>query len=179
LHNVSSTSKVVFGQWKHVAGVFNGSSIKIYVNGVLEGSSPIGGTIASDTRPLTIGAGNNDLYTDFNPSAFANQWHGAIDEVEIFNRALSASEIQAIFTAGSAGKCKPAANTNGDGVPDSEDNVAKREATLRGGRFSLRASLFPILKGVDYQPRSDGLRRDRGCLRHRHRRTSQQKLVQE
>jgi hypothetical protein len=33
-------------------------------------------------------------------------WQGQIDEVEIFNRALSASEIQAIDNAGSAGKCK-------------------------------------------------------------------------
>ncbi|MCH7808917.1 MAG: hypothetical protein IIB60_06805, partial [Planctomycetes bacterium] len=32
---------------------------------------------------------------------------GHIDEVDIFNRALSATEIQAIFDAGSAGKCKP------------------------------------------------------------------------
>jgi hypothetical protein len=31
---------------------------------------------------------------------------GLVDEVEILNRALSASEIQAIFNAGSAGKCK-------------------------------------------------------------------------
>jgi hypothetical protein len=42
-----------------------------------------------------------------------------IDEVEIFSRALSALEIQAIFDAGSAGKCKDA---DGDGVNDSEDN---------------------------------------------------------
>jgi hypothetical protein len=34
---------------------------------------------------------------------------GLIDEVSIYNRALSAEEIQAIFNAGSAGKCKEAA----------------------------------------------------------------------
>ena len=42
---------------------------------------------------------------------------GLIDEVGIYNRALSASEIQAIFNAGSAGKCKPCpADVNGDGT---------------------------------------------------------------
>ena len=39
----------------------------------------------------------------------ANQpWTGGIDEVEYFNRALSAAEVRAIYQAGAAGKCKPA-----------------------------------------------------------------------
>ena len=50
------------------------------------------------------------------PSNLANLFAGPIDEVEIFNRALSASEIQAIDNAGSAGKCKP--DADGDGVID-------------------------------------------------------------
>lgn len=37
-------------------------------------------------------------------------YQGSLDEVEIYNRALTSSEIQAIFNAGSAGKCKVAAN---------------------------------------------------------------------
>ena len=35
-------------------------------------------------------------------------WSGQIDEVELYNRALSSTEIQAIFKAGSAGKCRAA-----------------------------------------------------------------------
>ena len=45
---------------------------------------------------------------------------GLIDEVEIFNRALSAGEIAAIYAAGSAGKCKPDADS--DGITDELDN---------------------------------------------------------
>ena len=37
---------------------------------------------------------------------------GLVDEVQIFNRVLSASEIQAIYQAGSAGECKPEGYTN-------------------------------------------------------------------
>jgi hypothetical protein len=37
---------------------------------------------------------------------FANRFLGRIDEVEVYNRALSPEEVQAIFSAGSAGKCK-------------------------------------------------------------------------
>lgn len=39
-------------------------------------------------------------------ASFAETFDGLIDEVSVYNRALSASEIQAIFQAGSAGKCK-------------------------------------------------------------------------
>jgi hypothetical protein len=42
-----------------------------------------------------------------------------IDEIEFYDRALSASEIQAIFDAGNAGKCKDA---DGDGLPGNGDN---------------------------------------------------------
>jgi hypothetical protein len=45
-----------------------------------------------------------------------------MDEVEIFDRALEASEIRAIFDAGSAGKCKQVFDEDDDGIPDSSDN---------------------------------------------------------
>ena len=41
------------------------------------------------------------------PSTPVNQFTGVIDELEFFNRALASAEIQAIFNADSAGKCKP------------------------------------------------------------------------
>jgi len=53
--------------------------------------------IPRPTAPLTIGEAEGLGYFD-----------GLIDEVEIFTRALGTSDIQAIFNAGSAGKCKPA-----------------------------------------------------------------------
>jgi hypothetical protein len=45
------------------------------------------------------------------PDVAPQPFNGLIDEVSIYNRALSASEIESIFNAGSAGKCKPATNT--------------------------------------------------------------------
>src|SRR5262249_52678619 len=56
------------------------------------------GTIDAVTDPIVIGR-NVVIPTD--------AWQGSIDEVELFNRALSPSEIQSILNAGSAGKCKP------------------------------------------------------------------------
>src|SRR6185436_1105530 len=72
-----------------------------YVNGSLVGSptSVSGGMVVSNEE-LNIGR------DPANPTRF---YHGLIDEVEFFNRAVSASEIQAIYAAGSAGKCRPTA----------------------------------------------------------------------
>ena len=63
---------------------------------------------------MTIGA-----FRWFDDSGFCCRFGGVIDEVEVFNRALSADEIRAIYEAGSAGKIKPMARiafaSTGDG----------------------------------------------------------------
>jgi subtilase family serine protease len=95
------------GVWQHVAATFDTATqaLKIYVNGVeAPGTLVETGTvttIANNPTPVRIGA-----YRDSgdNLGAF---WSGLIDEVGIYNRALTATEIQAIYNAGSAGKCKP------------------------------------------------------------------------
>ena len=110
LHEVASTNKVVFGQWIHVAGVYDGSTMKIYFNGVLDASTPVSGSIAFDTRPLTMGAGANDLYTDIVPSAFVNQLHGSIDEAQVYDRALNATEIRTLSNT------PPVANAGADQI---------------------------------------------------------------
>jgi hypothetical protein len=59
---------------------------------------------------LTIAVSTNHLNIGRDPSNVNDStryWNGLIDEIDIFNRALSASEIQAIYNAGSAGKVKP------------------------------------------------------------------------
>ena len=93
-----STTSATTGTWFHIAAVKSAAEIAIYVNGVNEASKPT--TTFTDTHSSSLLIGANAL-----EGAYLN---GLIDEVEIFNRALSASEIQAIVNAGSAGKCKAA-----------------------------------------------------------------------
>jgi N-acetylneuraminic acid mutarotase len=88
--------------WSHVAGTYDGSHLNLYVNGALSASSAVTGPIVANSRPLFIGS---------NPLG-GNLYSGLIDELEIFNRALGAAEIQAIYNARSAGKCKPSANNS-------------------------------------------------------------------
>lgn len=95
---VSSNTTAVAGTWYFVAGVKTSSQISIYVNGNLENTTSLAPFTDTNSTDLLIGA------TQSNPwLAFLN---GLVDEVELFNRALSASEIAAIYNAGHSGKCK-------------------------------------------------------------------------
>ncbi|MBA7660724.1 hypothetical protein ES703_68730 [subsurface metagenome] len=87
--------------WVHVAGTYDGSSINIYLNGNPAGSVSYNQPAFVSTAPVRIGT-----YVQPGYSQSMLSFGGNIDEVEIFNRALSASEIDSIYQAGSAGKCK-------------------------------------------------------------------------
>src|SRR5207248_4732292 len=89
---------VPLNQWSHLACTYDRQSVRLYVNGVQVASAA--GTQAIPTASTNLVIGNEDGFTDRN-------FDGLIDEVEIFNPALSDSEIQAIYNASSGGKCKP------------------------------------------------------------------------
>jgi hypothetical protein len=82
---------VILGQWIHIVATYSGGIMRLYVNGSLYNTTS--GTLALNTiRPLRIGAGQ----TEGAPAFFFN---GLIDEVRIYNRALSDAEIQALYQA--------------------------------------------------------------------------------
>jgi hypothetical protein len=82
---VESVHSLTSGVWTHVAGTFDGGTWKIYFNGVLDNQASAGGPVATN-RNLCIGA------VDINGSP-GQFWSGAIDDVRIYNRALTAAEI--------------------------------------------------------------------------------------
>ena len=87
--------------WYHVAMTYDGTTFKLYVNGVLDGQHAASGPIAINTEPVRLGGGSDSGCIPYN-------LNGLLDEPAIYNRALSSSEIAAIYNAGSAGKCTPA-----------------------------------------------------------------------
>src|SRR5207244_8616008 len=105
-HVMSTTPGLITtNTWQHVALTYDKSSnngkITIYLNGnIARQITNAGGFTPQTTYPLNFGA---------RLAQGAAYYAGSMDEVEIFNRALSQSEIQAIFNAGAAGKCKPGA----------------------------------------------------------------------
>jgi len=83
------------GRWYHLVGTYDGTSVNLYVDGVLINSKATSGPMSDYGRPLVIGGFSN--LSEFTP--------GSIDEVSIYNRALSSNEIVGLYAAGSVGKC--------------------------------------------------------------------------
>ena len=113
-----SSIAITTNQWIYIAGTYDGSTVKIYVNGQLEGTTPWSQVIFPGNNPLVIGCGLQSPSSS--PYAFVN---GLVDEVSIYNRALSASEIALIYNAGTGGKLflsstPPLLDTDQDGIPD-------------------------------------------------------------
>jgi hypothetical protein len=82
------------GEWYHVAATYNGSTCAIYVNGVdvtTVSSDTASGDINNTSSALRIGAEGG--------SSPGSYFSGVIDEVQIFNRALSATEVKSLYNA--------------------------------------------------------------------------------
>jgi len=79
--------------WHHVGAVYDGATFYLYVDGELDASEESTGNITVSSYPLYIG--NNSQNTD-------REWTGLIDEVVIYNRALSVGEIR--YLAGKRAK---------------------------------------------------------------------------
>ncbi|MFN7944378.1 MAG: FG-GAP-like repeat-containing protein [Blastocatellia bacterium] len=120
--------------WQYVAMTLDANRVsRVYVNGQEVGTATGTTAISYDgTQFLRLGSWGGG----------ARNWRGQLDEVEIYNRSLTASEIQAVYNAGSAGRCVKsgcdvpgfaapvtyaigsfprglvAADFNGDGKPD-------------------------------------------------------------
>ena len=86
------------GQWAHVVGTYDGSTVRFYVNGVQQYSTPHSGTFATDTTGLTIGANHNGAN-----HAAEEAFNGNIDEVNVYAYALSAQEVTQLYQATSSG----------------------------------------------------------------------------
>jgi hypothetical protein len=82
---------LVLGQWYFIAVASTGNTVTLYVNGAVV-----------NTGTFTLNTSNNGA---FRIGPFNYQTKALVDEVEVFNRALPASDIASIFDAGSAGKC--------------------------------------------------------------------------
>jgi len=76
------------GVWYHVVGTYDRQHVKIYVNGKLRGSAARTEAIQSTGTNTVVGFWNNEYFQGF------------IDEVRIYNRALSAEEIKNLYFAG-------------------------------------------------------------------------------
>jgi hypothetical protein len=79
-----------FDEWSHFAGTYDGNYIRAYINGVYVDSILWPGNIYYFPRPLTF-------------AYFDTYWKGSIDDIRIYDRVLSATEVEILFNESSVG----------------------------------------------------------------------------
>ncbi|MFZ2187077.1 MAG: fused MFS/spermidine synthase [Candidatus Moraniibacteriota bacterium] len=94
VYTVTSSTSITDNQWHHVVGTYDGTTMRIYVDGTQTGSgtSFSGDLPTSKTGALRIGA-------DYYPTP-ANFFTGSIDDARLYNRALSAEEVATLYNSG-------------------------------------------------------------------------------
>jgi Concanavalin A-like lectin/glucanases superfamily/Fibronectin type III domain len=94
-------SQLPTNTWSYLAATYDGATLRLYLNGVLVSTQSAGGAITSTTNPITIGS----------DSFFGQYFSGRIDEVRVYNAALSGMQIQTDM------------NEEGTGVPSAPTNL--------------------------------------------------------
>ena len=89
-HVSRSTASVPYGRWTHVAGVYTGSSLRLYVNGVLNTTIRVDRAPCASDSPLIIGGTRKYRQAGYMQNFFT----GSIDDVRTYRRALSGFEVR-------------------------------------------------------------------------------------
>ncbi len=96
----TSVSTIQIGVWVHLAATYDGSYLRLYVNGVLEAQTPATGTIFPGLDDVALGA----MVGNATPGNGTDEFKGIIDEPALYRRVLTAQEILEIYQAGACGK---------------------------------------------------------------------------
>ncbi|MDB4409099.1 DUF4394 domain-containing protein, partial [Akkermansiaceae bacterium] len=134
-----STTTVNSSDWYLVTGTYDGNTSRLYINGSLEASAQNEWENRS-TNPLLIGRYYNTSY-----------WTGSIDEVRIYNRALSEQEVTTLYGIES----NPPATAGLYGLDHTSDELVKIDtetgAVSTVGPLGIDVTAFT---GLDYDPSS-------------------------
>lgn len=82
-----ATTNNTLGTWMHLASTYNGSEIKMYVNGVLENTVSATGPVLSGTEPLQMGRN----------AIWGESFSGTLDEAYLYNTPLTQTQIQTLM----------------------------------------------------------------------------------
>lgn len=86
--HLSTKTELTDGQWHHLACVYDGTSLKVFVDGQLDAQCQATGRINSNDWPVFIGE---------NSEKPNREWHGLIDDVRIYSDALTQEEIKVLY----------------------------------------------------------------------------------
>ncbi|MBI4712487.1 MAG: fibronectin type III domain-containing protein [Planctomycetes bacterium] len=93
--NFRANSNISLNAWYHIVGTYDGATMKIYINGMLDGTQNVSGAyspipVYNSSQPFVIGGRYSGYYDNFS---------GQIDDVKIYNYARTGAEIQAEYNA--------------------------------------------------------------------------------
>lgn len=130
----SNNNVIKLGVWQHVALTYDkdagANNLIFYVNGLAQGTATETGAIANTTSNLTIGS--NALIQD-------RDFNGLIDEVKIYNRALSSTEIQNEYLGknnSTSGLVLYAKFDEGSGSSATDSSGSQSAGTITGATYS-------------------------------------------
>jgi hypothetical protein len=92
-HAATSTTDLSDGEWHHVLGTYDGETLHIYVDGELEDSN------TDPSTALPVASGDLRIGADYQPTP-ANFFTGSLDDVRVYNSAVSAEEARRIYGLG-------------------------------------------------------------------------------
>ena len=98
-NDVAGPAPIPVNQWTHLAATFDGATKRLYVNGTLAASQSGLGPLIYDTAPVPVTIGSDWAFKVSN-----SRFNGRVDEVSLYNRALTADEVAGIAAANRAGK---------------------------------------------------------------------------
>ena len=119
LLSLRSPNAISQATWHHVAVTYDGSTVNMYVDGVLENSTSYSGTMVDNGAGVTIGTSNT----------IKQKFQGSIDELRVYGTALTAAEIQILYnlTAGA------------DTIPPSATVTSHADGTTVANQITLTA----------------------------------------
>jgi hypothetical protein len=113
--DIRGTATVPLNVWTHLATTYDGSVLRLYVNGVQVSTGAVSGSIATSANALRIGG--NSIW---------NEWFkGLIDEVRVYDRALTAAQVQADMNAAVSSTVLSAARKTGASAKRRKISAAK------------------------------------------------------
>jgi hypothetical protein len=94
-YDVYTEGETYSGNWDFVVGTYDGTELRIYLNGKLSSSEALSGEVSTTTSPLTIGGDKDNNSSELD---------GKISEVRIYNHALTPAEVQYLYNVTKRGR---------------------------------------------------------------------------
>jgi hypothetical protein len=143
-YGAGDSAAVPLGAWTFLAGTYDGATLTLYVNGSPVGSTAVPGSILATADPLRIGG-------DWSAEMFT----GLIDNVRLYNRALSATDIQADMNTAVGGhamllEASPPTPSGGDPLTPQELAPVVQEGIALWGAAGVSADRLQVLKDTHF-----------------------------